>query len=33
MELYKKLLGEDFNPSIGNVESRIKKNLSLIDLI
>ena len=33
MELYKKLLGEDFNPSIGNVQSRIKKNLSLIDLI
>ena len=30
MELYKKLLGQDFNPSVGNVSDRIKKNLSSI---
>jgi len=33
MELYKKLLGEDFSPSVGNVRDRIKKNLSKIDLL
>ena len=33
MELYKKLLGEDFSPSVGNVSDRIKKNLSKIDLL
>ena len=32
MELYKKLLGEDFAPSVGNVQSRIERNLSKIDL-
>ena len=33
MELYKKLLGQDFNPAVGNVSDRIKKNLSSIDLL
>ena len=33
MELYKKLLGEDFVPSVGNVQSRIERNLSKIELL
>ena len=28
IELYKTLLGKDFNPAVGNVSNRIKKNLS-----
>ena len=33
MELYKKLLGEDFKPSVGDVQSRIERNLSKLNLL